>query len=913
MTEPSVSAPAEPLPPLTTEPAALEVTSDIRVTIEAPPELVGSAEIPGGAVFEGTTVGGLSGIAFNPLTGTYLAISDDRGTFGSPRIYELAIDLSDGTLDATDLGIVGVTALTLAAGGTLEPIRPDGEGIALAPSGEMYVSSERDFVGNPAIYRVNPEGVLQGGLPVDVKFQPAPSLAERTNGVFENYGFESLTISPDGTALYTAPEAALVQDGAVPTPEAGSTARIVRYDLATGLPVAEYAYAVDPVAAAPVPPGDVAEAGLSELLALDNRGTLLSLEGSFSEGVGDSAKLYLVETAGATDVSDVDDLAAEEVRPVRKELLLDLGTLGIPLGNVEGMTLGPVLPDGRQSLVLVSDNDFGSAVSTQVIALALDLGAQPPAEPMLAGLDGWGVQPLLTVTGALDNGYRPVGKLDGIGATELDAQTVRIFVNHELSASSGETYTVNGVELVGARISYFDVDKANFSITGGGIAYDAIFDATGALAADTSFTHEELPGFTAFCSGTLVEAGQFDGRGLVDTIYFAGEETGGDRTQVGGAFWALDVANGDLHALPAFGRGAWENATEVDTGTETHVAFMLTDDTAPFDADGDGITEGAPLYLYVGEKSADPAAGFLARNGLAGGDLYVWVSDDPAKADPESYRIGDAALGGQWVAIDTTPNPALADEFGANGFDGYGYPTQRTLWTRAEAAGAFRFARPEDIATNPADGAEVVFAATGREDAFGGADRAGEVYSMQLDFTQLTDGRIGGTLDVLYDGDSDPGQLLRSPDNVDWADDGFVYVQEDPAAAGLFGEGAVNPAPPGIVRIDPTSGSASRIVEVVRDAIVPTGAVDEPGVDWESSGILDVSTLFELPGGSLFLADVQAHSLVNQDGRGVTTGPAALLSAGGLVEGGQLSFLTAPGTHIEVADPVEPVYADALV
>ena len=568
MTEPSVSAPAEPLPPPTTEPAALQVTGDIRVTIEAPPALVGSAVIPGGAIFEGTTIGGLSGIAFNPLTGTYLAISDDRGTFGSPRIYELAIDLSDGALDATDLGVVGVTALTLAAGGTLEPIRPDGEGIALAPSGEMYVSSERDFVGTPAIYRVSPEGVLQGGLPVDVKFQPAPSLAERTNGVFENYGFESLTISPDGATLYTAPEAALVQDGAVPTPEAGSTARIVRYDLATGLPVAEYAYAVDAVAAAPVPPGDVAEAGLSELLALDNRGTLLSLEGSFSEGVGDSAKLYLVETAGATDVSDVDDLAAEEVRPVRKELLLDLGTLGIPLGNVEGMTLGPVLPDGRQSLVLVSDNDFGSAVSTQVIALALDLGAQPPAEPMLAGLDGWGVQPLLTVTGALDNGYRPVGKLDGIGATELDAQTVRIFVNHELSAGSGETYTVNGVDLVGARISYFDVDKANFSITGGGIAYDAIFDATGALAADTSFTHEEMSGFTAFCSGALVEAGQFDGRGLVDTIYFAGEETGGDRTQVGGAFWALDVANGDLHALPAFGRGAWENATEVDTGTE---------------------------------------------------------------------------------------------------------------------------------------------------------------------------------------------------------------------------------------------------------------------------------------------------------------------------------------------------------
>ena len=98
--------------------------------------------------------------------------------------------------------------------------------------------------------------------------------------------------------------------------------------------------------------------------------------------------------------------------------------------------------------------------------------------------------------------------------------------------------------------------------------------------------------------------------------------------------------------------------------------------------------------------------------------------------------------------------------------------------------------------------------------------------------------------------------------------------------------GALNPAPPGVVRIDPAGGWASRIVEVVRDAIVPAGAVDEPGVDWESLGILDVSTLFELPVGSLFLADVQTHSLVNQDGRGVTSRPAALRIPGGLVEGG---------------------------
>lgn len=39
--------------------------------------------------------------------------------------------------------------------------------------------------------------------------------------------------------------------------------------------------------------------------------------------------------------------------------------------NVKGMTLGPVLLDGRQTLV--SDNDFNPAQVTQFIILALQI------------------------------------------------------------------------------------------------------------------------------------------------------------------------------------------------------------------------------------------------------------------------------------------------------------------------------------------------------------------------------------------------------------------------------------------------------------------------------------------------------------------------------------------------------------
>jgi len=57
---------------------------------------------------------------------------------------------------------------------------------------------------------------------------------------------------------------------------------------------------------------------------------------------------------------------------VEKTLLLDLDTLGLPLDNVEGMTLGPRLPDGRRSLLLVSDNNFAPGQFTQFLLFALD-------------------------------------------------------------------------------------------------------------------------------------------------------------------------------------------------------------------------------------------------------------------------------------------------------------------------------------------------------------------------------------------------------------------------------------------------------------------------------------------------------------------------------------------------------------
>ena len=56
-----------------------------------------------------------------------------------------------------------------------------------------------------------------------------------------------------------------------------------------------------------------------------------------------------------------------------KTLLADLSTmLGLPpLDNIEGLTFGPRLLDGRQSLVLVTDNNFSAEQVTQFLVFAL--------------------------------------------------------------------------------------------------------------------------------------------------------------------------------------------------------------------------------------------------------------------------------------------------------------------------------------------------------------------------------------------------------------------------------------------------------------------------------------------------------------------------------------------------------------
>jgi hypothetical protein len=105
---------------------------------------------------------------------------------------------------------------------------------------------------------------------------------------------------------------------------------------------------------------------------VDQGGHFLSLERS-RDRLGFNARIFQMTTGGATDTSKIASLkgSLNGIRPIQKKLLLDLNELGIPLDNLQGMALGPRLPDGTQSLLLVSDDNFSDDQVTQFLLFRL--------------------------------------------------------------------------------------------------------------------------------------------------------------------------------------------------------------------------------------------------------------------------------------------------------------------------------------------------------------------------------------------------------------------------------------------------------------------------------------------------------------------------------------------------------------
>jgi hypothetical protein len=200
----------------------------------------------------------------------------------------------------------------------------------------------------------------------------------------DNGAFEGLTVSPDGRRLFAATESSLRQDGDGPAFDRGAVSRLLVYDLPlVGAAPREYAYGVDPVARPPGFGEAAGESGVAEILALSGR-ELLVLERGYVKEVAptgarsaNSIRIYHVRLTADAEVTGRTSLLEDPPAVLKKALVLDAATiageLSLPLRaleNFEAMTFGPPLPDGRASLMLISDDNFSDRQVTAVVVLA---------------------------------------------------------------------------------------------------------------------------------------------------------------------------------------------------------------------------------------------------------------------------------------------------------------------------------------------------------------------------------------------------------------------------------------------------------------------------------------------------------------------------------------------------------------
>jgi hypothetical protein len=339
--------------------------------------LIGQQILPRRMEFQGTVLGGLSGIDYDTANNRYVFISDDRTTTDSgnpPRFYTANLNFNDTSF--SNVQFLSTVTLKQPDGSTYpkvpDPKVADPESIRIDPtSGNLVWTSEGDRtpgatpprIIDPFIREMRTDGT-------HVREYILPSMfhmSANNTGPMGNLAFEGISFTPDRSRTVVMSEGPLFSDGAAPTVSAGAVSRVTVFDRSSGTAIAQYAYPIERVQAAPTPDTAFTVNGATEILAVTNT-RFLVLERSFSVGVvGNQVRLYEVDTSNASNVLNTAALAPGGYAPLSKRLVLDFDTLKTPLGgiaNLEGMTFGPKLPNGRDTLVVVADDNFPATDST---------------------------------------------------------------------------------------------------------------------------------------------------------------------------------------------------------------------------------------------------------------------------------------------------------------------------------------------------------------------------------------------------------------------------------------------------------------------------------------------------------------------------------------------------------------------
>lgn len=338
---------------------------------------IGGYEIPFNFKYRNTTVGGLSGIDYDAISDIYYLISDDRNDHNPVRFYTAKIFFTQNGIDS--LIFIDVINILQSKGNiypnrTQEPFKnPDPEAIRYnqikkqlvwCSEGERVIKATDTVLVNPSIIFINTKGnyIDSFALPASLKIQ-AIEKGPRRNGVLEG-----MTFADNYKTLFVNTEEPLYEDGPrADLADNNTFIRIFKFDVAGKMNTAQYAYKLEPVAFTAIPPTGFKINGVPDILSI-GKNKLLVIERSFSTGrMHNTIKLFIADLKDATDIRSMTLKNNQSFIPVKKILVLNMDDLGIHTDNIEGVTFGPLLPNGHKTLLFIADNNFSDLQKAQVL------------------------------------------------------------------------------------------------------------------------------------------------------------------------------------------------------------------------------------------------------------------------------------------------------------------------------------------------------------------------------------------------------------------------------------------------------------------------------------------------------------------------------------------------------------------
>ena len=342
---------------------------------------INTIDVPFNQEFKNTVVGGLSSIDYDQKNDLYYLICDDRAVYNDARFYTAKIKIQADSLSSIDFqNVVSLQNQKGAKYSNWEKY-PDSsidpeemrynaktKSVVWSSEGARVVAKDFAVIQNPSLQTASLTGkfVNEFHLPANLNMQKEEK-GPRSNGVLEG-----ITYNSDFSKVYTNVEEPLYEDDNQATTAKGGMVRIFEFDSKTRNNTAQYGYLLDPISIEPNPSTGFAVNGISSIQYYGEN-KLLVVERSYSVGKqACTIKVYLCDFTAATNVKDIVSLQNEGLTLATKKLVLNMDDLGIFTDNIEGITFGPKLANGNQSILFVSDNNFSDKQKTQILLFEIE-------------------------------------------------------------------------------------------------------------------------------------------------------------------------------------------------------------------------------------------------------------------------------------------------------------------------------------------------------------------------------------------------------------------------------------------------------------------------------------------------------------------------------------------------------------